>query len=61
MRVGCGWLKCKFDSRTERDNEEFKRYYQWCGEMQWWVKEKIEALQLDQLRALVKYTYVLAP
>lgn len=58
VRMGYGWVRRKFGPRTQIwDNEEFKRYYQWLQETQWWSRDQLEALQLEQLRALVQHAY----
>lgn len=57
VRMGYGWLKRRFVPHPIWDNEEFKRYYQWLQETQWWSRDQLEALQLEQLRALVKHAY----
>jgi len=59
--MGYGWLKRKFVPHPIWDNEEFKRYYQWLLETQWWSRDQLEALQLEQLRALVKHAYENVP
>ncbi len=61
VRMGYGWLKRKFVSHPVWDSEEFKRYYQWLQETQWWSRDQLEALQLEQLRALVQHAYENVP
>jgi len=61
IQMGYGWLKRKFVPHEIWDNEEFKRYYQWLQQTQWWSRGQLEELQLKQLIALVKHAYENVP
>jgi len=61
VRRGYGWLKRRFVPHPIWDNAEFKRYYQWLQETQWWSRDQLEALQLEQLQALVQHAYENVP
>lgn len=61
VRMVYGRLKRKFVPHPFWDNEEFKRYYEWLQETQWWTRSQLEELQLDRLRALVKHAYENVP
>jgi phenylacetate-CoA ligase len=61
VRMGYGWLRRKFVPHSIWDNEYFKRHYQWLQETQWWSKEQLEELQLEQLQAMVQHAYENVP
>jgi phenylacetate-CoA ligase len=62
VRMGYGWLKRRFaPGTTIWRNEEFERYYRWLQETQWWSRDQLESLQLEQLQALVKHAYENVP
>ena len=52
IRMGYGWLRRKFMPHEIWDNKEFKRYYKWLQETQWWSRDQLEALQLKLLKNL---------
>jgi phenylacetate-CoA ligase len=60
-RMGYGWLKRKFVPHPIWDDDEFKRLYQWLQETQWWSRDQLEELQLEQLRAMVQHAYENVP
>jgi len=61
IRMGYGWLRRKFVPHPIWDNEYFKRHYQWLQETQWWSREQLEELQLEQLQAMVQHAYENVP
>jgi len=61
VQTGYGWLKRKLVRHAIWDDDEFKRCFQRLQETQWWTKERLEELQLEQLRALVRHAYENVP
>lgn len=61
VRTGYGSLKRRLFPNPLWSHREFKRYYSWLNETQWWSRSELEALQLEQLKALIKHAYENVP
>ena len=61
VRMAYGWIRRRLVPHPIWDNDTFKKYSRWLQETQWWSKDQLEALQLEQLRALVQHAYESVP
>jgi phenylacetate-CoA ligase len=57
MRRAYGWAKRQMVAHPIWDNQEYKHYFQFLRESQWWSLNQLEAYQLEQLQSLVRHAY----
>ena len=57
VRMQYGRLRRKAIPYLLWTHEEFQRYYRWLQETQWWSREELEQLQVEQLQSLIRHAY----
>jgi len=61
VRMAAGWVKRKISPHWLWESKEFKKYFDFIQQSQWWSLEELKAYQLEQLKSLVKFSYENVP